>query len=751
MRHRYWFVFFLVSGFCSLLYQVVWLRLAMASFGVTTPLVSIVLSTFMGGLALGSWGAGVLMNRLADRPAALGLRFYAAVEGTTAVWAMLVPLALHWGRDALAGGGWGSTGYYAGSAAFVVLALLPACTCMGATVPLGLFVLRKTWGEGAAQGFSYLYLANVVGAALGTVITAFVLVELVGFSGAVAAGAIGNAAIAVMALALGRAPASGRASAPGPTEPAPPAAAPPSAFPSAAPALSALFVTGLVSMGMEVVWIRLLTPYLGSLVYCFASILFLYLVATVAGAWLYRLVRRRGGLLRGVPPWAWAVVGVAGLLPLAASDPSLALGPIYHHSFEYAVGRSLLRSVLAVVPFAGALGFLTPMVTDAWSGGDPKRAGAAYGLNIVGCILGPLLSGFVLLPLLGERVALLVLSLPLLLGTLLPVVGGAGAGRSLWGRLVAASTGAAAAALIVTLTRGSEWTYGERAVVRRDETATVVATGKARSRGLLVNGIGMTHMTPVTKMMAHLPMAFRKTPPRRTLVVCFGMGTSFRSAFSWGGDTVSVELIRSVPGLFGFFHADGDEILRSPRARVVVDDGRRFLERSTETFDVIVIDPAPPLEAAGSSLLYSREFHEVARRRLSADGILQQWLPRGGPRVSSAILKAVSASFPYVRTFTSIEGWGLHILASGQPIASARASVLAARLPPEAVPDLLEWGPRQTAEEQFAAVLEREVAVDALIARDPEAPVLVDDRPLNEYFVVRREIEAWRRGRVPPP
>lgn len=743
MRHRYWFAFFLVSGFCSLVYQVVWLRLAMASFGVTTPLVSIVLSTFMGGLALGSWGAGVLMSRLAGRPAALGLRLYALVEGTTAVWALIAPFVLQWGRRALAEGSWGSSGYYAGSASFVVLALLPACTCMGATVPVGLFVLRRTWGREAAQGFSYLYLANVVGAALGTVVTAFVLVELLGFSATVAAAAAGNGAIAVLALVLASSPPYRDAREE--TLPAPDShlrAA--GAYPSALPALSALFMTGLTSMGMEVVWIRLLTPYLGSLVYCYASILFLYLVATVAGASLYRWLRRRGVLARGVPPWAWAAAGVASLLPLVASDPTLDLGPAYQQAYEYALNRGLLRSIVAVVPFAMALGVLTPLITDAWSRGEPKRAGTAYGLNVLGCILGPLLSGFVLLPLVGERGALLVLSLPLLAGALLPVIAGTGTERGRVGRLVAAGAGALGAVALLTVTRSYEWTYGPDAIVRRDETATVVAMGQTRHRRLLVNGILTTHLTPITKMMTHLPLAFHPTPPRRALVVCFGMGTSFRSAFSWGIDVTSVELVPSVPGLFAYFHDDGDTILRSPRARVVIDDGRRFLERSTGLFDVIVIDPPPPLEAAGSSLLYSREFQEAARRRLTPGGILQHWLPRGDARVSSAVLKAVLSSFPHVRTFASIEGWGVHILASGRPIPPAGADTLAARMPPDAVRDLLEWGPYETAEEQLAVVVDGEVTPERLVERDPTAPVLVDDRPLNEYFLVRRAVEAWR-------
>ena len=45
----WFFLLFLVSGFCSILYEIVWLRLAMAQFGVTSALTSIVISMFMAG------------------------------------------------------------------------------------------------------------------------------------------------------------------------------------------------------------------------------------------------------------------------------------------------------------------------------------------------------------------------------------------------------------------------------------------------------------------------------------------------------------------------------------------------------------------------------------------------------------------------------------------------------------------------------------------------------------------------------
>ena len=89
-----YFVFFLVSGFASLIYEVVWLRLAMASFGITTPLVSVVLSVFMAGLAAGSWLAGLVTRRLDARPPATALRWYALTELTIGAWSLVVPRAL---------------------------------------------------------------------------------------------------------------------------------------------------------------------------------------------------------------------------------------------------------------------------------------------------------------------------------------------------------------------------------------------------------------------------------------------------------------------------------------------------------------------------------------------------------------------------------------------------------------------------------------------------------------------------------
>ncbi|HET7294754.1 MAG TPA: hypothetical protein VFM88_20190 [Vicinamibacteria bacterium] len=720
------FAFFLVSGFCSLVYQVVWLRLAMASFGVTAPMVAIVLSTFMAGLALGSWGAGRLARR-EQVSAALPLRLYALAELCIGVGGAVVPDGLVVGRNWLessADVAWGSLRHYLASGTCVALVLMPFCGCMGATFPLAMWAIRRLRLALAARSFSYLYLANVLGAALGTLASAYVLIELLGFRGTGLLAAALNTLLAALALGLSLSRAAHSEAASRTPDPHARAASSDPGAPRSI--LWLLFSTGLASMGQEVVWVRQFTPYLGTVVYAFATIVALYLGATFAGSWAYRRWQRDADDRR-LSAWLWPALALSALLPLVSADPRLPM--------EGLLG-GVGRVSLGIGPLCGLLGFVTPLLLDRYSRGDPARAGRAYAVNVLGCILGPLLAGFLLLPRLGERGALAALALPILgAGPLAAKLAAAGRVRTAW---AAAMVGAA---LLIGATRDFANTFRRREVLH-DRVATVIATGKGRSKRLLVNGKGMTSLTPITKLMVHLPLAFSDATPRRGLVICFGMGTSFRSMLSWNIESTAVELVPSVPRLFGYFHPDGPRLLRSPLARIVVDDGRRFLERTRDEYDVITVDPPPPVEAAGSSLLYSREFYALASRRLRPGGVLQQWLPRGDGLVFASFTRALAESFRSVRAFRSLRGFGMHFLAGDRPLPPLTPAELAARLPPAAAADLLEWGPATSASEQLAIVLDQEVAVSELLQMAPGAAALSDDRPVNEYYLLR---QAWSR------
>lgn len=736
------FGFFFLSGFCSLLYQVVWLRVAMAAFGVTTPLVSIVLSIFMAGLALGSWAGGRLVKSFEHRPAGFFVSLYGVIELVVGISGLAVAPLLRAGRTFLStqGASWGSASYYLASAAWVGLVMLPFCTCMGATFPLAMAGIRAAFRAKSGTSFSYLYLANVLGAMVGTIGSAFLFIEILGFSKTLLIAAALNAVIAAAAFALGFA----WRELPGDNEPETNATSdwnlPSSAVKDFGPAgliaLPLLFTSGLASLGMEVIWTRQFTPLLGPVVYSFAGMLAVYLAGTAAGSRGYRIwIQNKGGISEVFASGVAAILaGACAFLPLLVTDPRL---------LPYSYLNRMPLIVVGIAPFCAVAGFMTPMLVDWWSQGDPDRAGKAYAVNAVGCILGPLLAGFVLLPAAGERWSLLLLALPFFGFGVWSLTAGAdagkGASRPALGGLLAAAL--ATSVLLVTLTDNFE-TFFPGARVKRDYTATSVAAGKGMERRLLVNGVGMTALSPITKMMAHLPMASLPAPPRSVLVLCFGMGTSFRSALSWDVPVTVVELVPSVPTLFSYFHEDGDQLMRSPNARVIIDDARRFLERTQESFDVIIVDPPPPVAAAGSSLLYSTEFYQVALSHLRPGGILQQWLPglaEGDTTVTSAFAQSLRHSFGDVRVFNSmVQGWGYHFLASASPMSKFSAATLAARLPPAAARDLMEWGPASSAASQFESVLGRERQIQDLIQEDSSAPLLTDDRPVNEYFLLRQ-------------
>jgi spermidine synthase len=278
------------------------------------------------------------------------------------------------------------------------------------------------------------------------------------------------------------------------------------------------------------------------------------------------------------------------------------------------------------------------------------------------------------------------------------------------------------------------------AVVRRDYAALVISSGAGRNKGLLVNGIGMTALAPVTKIMVHLPLALCEHRPQSALVICFGMGTSFRAALSWDIRVTAVELVPSVVKAFGFYWADADRCLENPLGRIVIDDGRRYLRRTTEKFDVIVVDPPPPLVAAGSSLLFSTEFCEVAKQHLTAGGILQIWVPEGEAAATQAVARSVAVSFPFVRCFLASDGGpGFHLLASMEPIVIPPPEKLAARLPESARRDLMEWSPVSDPGNYLGIILSREIPVEQAESSSEWGRV-TDDHPYNEYFLLRRAL-----------
>jgi len=724
---QFLFLAFFLSGFCALVYQVIWTRLAFASFGIIAPVLSVVLSVFMLGLSVGAWVGGHWIAALVRKTGRSALLFYALAEFTIAIGALAVPRLFVLGEGLLLSSGQtDSFRYLSLSALLLGVSILPWCLCMGATFPFMMAYVREH-DQRASDSFSYLYLANVLGAMAGCLLTAVVLVELLGFKRTLwLAGGLNFAIAAVSGLIAWRVR----------PQPAPFPQSKRASKQSKAPRSSTrtllikwiLFTTGFSTMAMEVVWTRAFMPVLTTQVYSFALIVFAYLGATFLGSCLYRYHLRRGSVRSSAG--LLAILAIAAFLPIICNDLRF-----LNSTADFAGYLSTTVLLLSICPLCAVLGYLTPSLIDEFSLGDPARAGRVYALNVLGCILGPLFASYVLLPLVGERYALVLLSVPFLAFCFresgpLPI----------WSRW---ATGIVAAFLLVWSLffavdfAGLVLRMAGKMEIRRDHAATVISAGEGRAKALLVNGVGVTGLVPITKFMSHLPLALHTGKPESALVVCFGMGTTYRSALRWDIETTAVELVPGVRDAFPFYHSDAQSVLHNPKGRIVIDDGRRFLNRTKDKFDVIVIDPPPPVEAAGSSLLYSEEFYRVAKQHLNPNGILQAWFPGGDARTGQAVLRSLRESFPYLRCFRSPGGSGMLVLASLDPIATWDPGQLALMMPSAAGEDLLEWSSSANLPSYLGQVVLKEFSIEQELASDPRIRI-TDDRPFNEYFLLRR-------------
>lgn len=737
------FLAFFLSGFCGLLYQTVWLRLAFAKFGVITPVVSIIVSVFMLGLGIGSLFGGKLIAFLKAKTKWSALLFYAICELAIGCGAFIVPQAFHAGSAALSSAGESNSFAYLFSSAMVMtFSILPWCICMGLTIPFIMEFVSEF--ENDRSSFSFLYFANVLGAVAGILMTALVLVEFLGFRGTLSFAAACNFLIAGTAFIWVRDrrthKAADREKAAALNESAPAATPSSSAVSNRISALNALilFSTGFSSMAMEVVWTRAFNNIMGTEVYSFARLVAAYLVSTAIGSYLYRRdiksssVRGKALLL--------CLCAISAFLPVIFNDSRIAFIPN--------VTREMLQVValMSIAPLCAVLGYLTPQLVDDSSNGDPVTAGRAYAINILGSIIGPVLAGYLLLPQFGSKLSLIFLAIPFLIlaGMLL---------AELPRKMAYAAT---CLALVICAASFRAESYEEGGlllpsvtdiVLRRDHTGTVISCNNAGEKILLVNGTHMTVLTQLAKYDAHLGLAMHKSPPQSALDICFGMGTTFRSLLSWGINTTAVELVPSVPKAFGYYHADAAEVLKNPKARIVIDDGRRFLNRCGESFDIVTIDPPPPESRAGSSLLYSADFYQDMKHHLKPDGILQQWLPGNDMVLRNAVARSLLDQFTYVWAFPSmpwfidgVEGRGIHFLASNQPMENLDADQILARLPARAKVDLGEWIPpeqrEQTVLHQLQYICAGKTDAGRMILPQYDTKI-TDDRPFNEYFLLR--------------
>jgi spermidine synthase len=745
---------FVLSGAAGLVYEVVWARQLVLIFGNTSQAVSTILTGFFGGLAVG----GAVGGRLADR-VRRPLRLYGTLELLVVVVVLVTPVSFRLIEEAHRGLYAGLLGSPVGLAllrfALSVLALGPATVLLGATLPT-LTRFLAGGSEGLAGAFQRLYTVNTFGAIAGTLLAGMVLIEALGLSGALYVGAACSGTAGMVALLLDRRHAA-EASAPLARTPSPARAttAPGPGVPvdRRRLALGLAFTSGLTSLGYQVVWNRMLATGTGNSTYVFTFILALFLFGIAVGAGLLRQLRPR---VRSVT----SLIGVAQLLTAAFIVPGAALMASSAAALRgsvldpgVAIVTLLVDPVIVVLPATVALGLTFPATAallEDRAGSEGAASGSLLAVNTLGSIVATFVLPFVLIPWIGSPGVLAGLAL------LNAVIGGwlllgdrtlPARGR----RLVGPVTAGLAAVILVTAASGVAFRNptthrvqagGGRIFESTEDAIAAVDAGELDGHvQLWVAGTSMTVLSADTKLMPILQLMLRPEAGRG-LVIAFGMGTAFRASLLAGVQTDAVELVPSVPGMFHWFYPDAPSVLADPAGRVIVADGRNYVELATQAYDFIVVDPPPPIESSGVSVISSLEFYQASRARLVPGGVMMQWVPTGQTVDEFlAHVRTFLQVFPDVRVIAGAGGLGFYLLGSDGSVDMDPALMAAALQRPGVLADI-DAAPdsRDRTVADWVATLQGDTwaSGDQLRALVGSGPLITDDRPLPEYFLLRR-------------
>lgn len=659
---------FFLSGTCGLVYQIVWIRMLLPVFGASVPAVTTVLTAFMAGLALGAARFG----RLSDRHRS-GLLVYAWLELGIALSAACLPIALagldplhtwlyrHLGGSPLA--------FTASRFLLSAALLLIPTTLMGGTLPA---LVRYVWRAGGRLGWTVgaLYGMNTLGAMTGCVLAAFVLIESLGAARTNWAVAAVNLLIAALALFLGRR---------GPIEsPEPPEERAALETDRPAPALVHVVfwgyaVSGFAALGFEVLWARLLSVILRiTTTQSLSTILVVFLFglgsgSALAARWIDRIRRL---------PAAFGILeiglGLAGMLSIAAfglvPEIARALGGIVGWPGHLLRLLAAASAVMLVPTFL--MGLLFPVAGKLYAAGHAdlgRRMGGIYAANTVGAIGGASVTGFVLLPLLGSQRSLVALAaLNLAVGASTLFVGReAGRPRRLALPAALALTALAVPLLLPRSFLVERFRQGGRAemVYYREGAAGTVTLHRMEGgiRMLRVNGAGEVPTdwpsVRIFRLLGTLPFVLHPNA-RDVLVIAYGGGITLASVEDQ--EPASIDCVEIASGVVEASRGLADlndavfERVAGGRIRMVFDDGRNHVRRTTRRYDVILSDSTHPA-TADSWVLYTEEFYRQSRARLRDGGVFAQWLPVHGLTADDyrIILRTFRRAFPHATLWYS--------------------------------------------------------------------------------------------------
>ena len=625
---------FFASGVSGLIYEILWVRQLTLVFGATVFAVSAVLAVFMAGLGLG----GYLLGKVADRHADRALGLYGLLEVGIGVYALCVPMLITcwtpvyaWARGQFGMTFWGLNVLKLFAMAAV---LLPATLLMGGTFPaLIRHVVRKQGRLG--QGVGLLYGVNTLGAVVGCVATAFVLVAALGVVRTLHLAVAINVAAGLCALAMGRA----AGSRPAETEEG--GKCEEESPPARSSVLWLYAVCGFCALGYEALWTRMLAHVVGTDVQAFATMLTAFLLGLTVGSlaisWVGTARRHALGWLAGIE----VLVGSAALLsvPAFAFLPQLWSAP----PGETTSGQWLSWAqcmVVMVVP-AILMGAAFPLATHAYRPAIKSLGvgvGRLYMANTLAAVLGSTIAGFVLVPTVGAQTGVCVLAcVNAAAGLGFAVLASKGRARL---RAVALSAGGivavtclciaarfAAAPLTLFLRPPDEFELLHYEEGVSSSVAVLRSRFDPTNKELDVNGVPVAVTNyedfKVQKLLVHLPLLLHPDP-QEMLLIGFGTGSTAYGGSLHGGRVTCVELERGQLGAAEFFPEMNRGILEHPRFQLFIDDGRNWLLTVPKQYDVICRDTLHPKLCQD---LFSREFYELCRQRLGPGGLMSGILP----------------------------------------------------------------------------------------------------------------------------
>jgi spermidine synthase len=687
-----------LSGALGLVYEVAFNKYLAYVFGATAWASSAVLVAFMGGLALGAWVASRLERRI-RRP----LLAYGLAELMIGAFCMFSPRVFSVLSSVYVSAVARSPGSLATlsvlrAAMAVVVVLIPAGG-MGATLPL---LARFVQGEDAASAkrkLARFYALNTFGGAVGSLLSAYVVIPSLGLAGTMRTSAAVSLAIGVVAVVLGwRAVASNANVALGPSDGARDAA---EAEAGQLPIRDAVILSagsGMLVFGCEVVMVHLLALVIGTSVYAFGLMLAIFLVCLSLGTPVATRLATRFGA--GAAAIGFASAGIALLLSMLVWDrlPGLfvALGPSVRSWGGRELTRGLAAALALVVPVV-AMGTTFPLVLRAARaasvGADVGRLTVA---NTLGSIAGSILAGFVVLPRLGSQRGLIAIALAYLAFAWLarrhgPV--GKGDGPRARGRVAKLVAVGVVLALVLPrwdlarLTSGANVYFDEGVVpqgvvesVREDVHGgvTTVVRGADGTRTLLTNGkFQGNDSREVTdnRGFAHLPVVFARER-QQAMVIGLGTGTSAGTIAAY--DFGRIDIVELSPAIVDaartIFAEVNFHVLDDARAHVILEDGRNVLLTRKGQLDVVTIELSS-IWFAGAANLYNKEFYALVAARLAPGGVLQQWfqLHHTSRRIVATTIASLRTVFPYV--LLAVTGHQGQLLASMSPFVVNREQV----------------------------------------------------------------------------